>query len=313
MNYGKCLAIVISILICLSLAPVIGNCSASKPSRFVPDLSLLNTYTFDLDGREPFKTPFLAEFQHASSYLYFVAAYHANLTSSPTFQLISRCFKKLPIDAVVLEGFPRAYGFNPTHIIQYYKEGRKGDFYIGGDPAFAGLLAKQRGIPFIGGEPEDKNVCKRLLAKGYSPEDILGFYFVRIVPESKRNHTLETKGVKRAFADCVSWDKPRLGLTTTPFTYNQFKEWYQRRNGASFNAEKLDDDDCAPIAGSKLVIQRISADIWQFRDAYIVQTIASVLDSHKHVLVVYGSSHLSTQRRVLEAMLGKPIRQTNIL
>lgn len=107
--------------------------------------------------------------------------------------------------------------------------------------------------------------------------------------------------------------KPKLGLTTTPFTYDQFTEWYQRRNGTVFNAETFDDDDCAPKANSKLVIQRISADIWQFRDAYILQTIASVLNSHQHVLVVYGSSHLSTQRRVLEAMLGKPVRQVERL
>ena len=43
------------------------------------------------------------------------------------------------------------------------------------------------------------------------------------------------------------------------------------------------------------------------RDRYIVDAIEKLVNRYKSVLIVYGSAHLATQRRALEAAFGKPV------
>jgi hypothetical protein len=227
------------------------------------------------------------------THLYYIAADHANVASSPTFILVSRVFENLPIDAVVIEGLQRSYGFSPECILQSFKSQRHGDFYRWGEPSFAAILASERSIPFTGAEPDDKSVCQQLLAKGYSREDVIGFYFLRQIPQYRRDHTIADKGFRRAFTDFVSTIKPALGLDDQSFDYSQFLHWCRVRNGTNFIPENLEIDDVAPLSEGKLFTQRISAAVGQIR-----------------VLVIYGASHLATQRRVLQSLLGEPVRQS---
>jgi hypothetical protein len=45
----------------------------------------------------------------------------------------------------------------------------------------------------------------------------------------------------------------------------------------------------------------------EVRNGFIVAQIAEILSAYDHVLVVFGGSHLLSQRPALEAMLGKPV------
>jgi len=276
--------------------------------RFVPNLSKLQAYSLELHRLEPFAKPFLAVFKRHDRSLYYVAAHHSNHVSSATFRLIRGCFATLPIDLALLEGFAREEGLSPEGVLADFSRERGHGFYAYGEPSFAAAQAADRGIPFLGAEPPAKEVCRQLLAKGYSAADVLGFHFVQQVPQYKRDGTLPGKSVRKTFAEFVERCKPRLGLTAAAFDYKEFLDWYPNQSGTRFSVKRLTTWDVAPI-GDGTAIQRISAADDLIRNRHILGTTASVLGSYKHVLVVYGASHLACQRPVLEDMLGRPVRQ----
>ena len=67
------------------------------------------------------------------------------------------------------------------------------------------------------------------------------------------------------------------------------------------------DAETAPIATGPLFTQRLSSVVGLVRDRAILDTITMELNRQRSVLVVYGSSHFSTQSRALHAMLGPPL------
>ncbi len=92
----------------------------------------------------------------------------------------------------------------------------------------------------------------------------------------------------------------------SPVTFAEFKLWYQEKMSKAFVLDEIDSEASAPQPKGSYV-QRLSHHISQIRNARTLRTIASSLNEHKIVMVVYGGSHLTVQAPALEDMLGKPV------
>lgn len=91
---------------------------------------------------------------------------------------------------------------------------------------------------------------------------------------------------------------------------NEFEEWYLQHNHTKFDVSKITTMDTAPINDENASFtQKISYFETKIRNINIVKTIANTLNEYNKVLIVYGSGHHAEQKKVLEAMLGKPIIQ----
>jgi hypothetical protein len=278
---------------------------------FTPDNSLLRTYTRGVAAPEPVPPPCVAEFCQGDKHLYFLAARHVHEPSSPTFRLVASCFKSLPIDALIIEGLPRPYGISPSFYLPGTARGGKHNRRQAPirEGTYAAMKASQKGIPFTGGERTDPELHAYLKDKGFSDEDILGWYFTRQVPGEISIRKAMT--VQQYYDRTMKWMKPRLGISEAlPFDFQQFQTWYQDHNHEEFHADEITTDTTAPTNNGELFTQRVSSDVQLFRDSSALDTIASMLEKHDNVLIVYGAGHLFTQRLALEKMLGKPIRES---
>ncbi len=90
-------------------------------------------------------------------------------------------------------------------------------------------------------------------------------------------------------------------------SFSDFKKWYKSKNGHAFKPQIIDSEESAPDTEGTYFTNRLSLAVARVRDRFIVQKIAERLDKDQIVLNVFGASHLATQTRSLEKMLGKPV------
>ena len=169
------------IVFCVILftTPVIFGC-ATAPRL---DGSKIRAWSTSLENEYPQEKAIVAHY-HAGEYdLYDVAAHHTNKFGTETFNLLEEIFNKPDFNVLLIEPIAYFYGQSPKWLIDEAQKGRKSDFIAGGESSLAVLLATEKGIPFFGGEPEHVEIYRQLKKRGYSDEDVLGFYVVRQVPQ----------------------------------------------------------------------------------------------------------------------------------
>ncbi len=282
---------------------------AAKPV-FRADVSLIEPYSPALEKKEPF--PFQASlslFKKGDRQLVYIAANHENSIESPTFRLIKKVFAVYPIEVALIEGVEAA---SPQmRFLDQLRESPPTDFYKGGEPAYTALLADQRYIPFEGMEPSEEILLKAVLKSGFSYEDLMGFYVVRQIPQWRRQGKFDNQPFEDVFQLFVQNYYARWGpVAPWTFTLADFKAWYQKGNGKPFSLEKMDPEEAAPLPGSKLLTHKLSRIVGRIRNQYIVTRIANQLSEKRTVLVVIGYSHLPTQRKAIEEMMGKAVLVT---
>jgi len=263
-------------------------------------------YSYELEQAQPLQPPFLARFERGPAHLLFVAAEHG--CDPRTFRLIDDVLAAHHVGVVVVEGYPAAKGVNPQGYSRHLQEWAASGFCRGGgEGAYAASHGRERGASFVGGEPDEKVVAQAVLEQGFTAEDLLGFYFVRQLPQLRREGALESNGLDASFHTLIEAMEQRAGLEGTAFSLDRFRDWYQRKQGKPFDAATLDDEEPAPIGSGRYFTQRISSVVGIVRDRFIVQRISALLASDKDLLVVYGGSHFVTQRPAFEVLLGKAV------
>jgi len=65
------------------------------------------------------RPPYVLEYQGCGKLLLYVGAVHGSDPHSRTFQVVRAVFAKHPIDFVIVEGFPEAFGISPARMIGY--------------------------------------------------------------------------------------------------------------------------------------------------------------------------------------------------
>jgi hypothetical protein len=274
-----------------------------------PDSRALATWTTELRSKQPDEA-FAAVYARGRSRLVFVGAHHTEEIDSPTFRMINDAYASFDIGSVLVEGVPRSRGPNNERLMQWVasrsqREGR----LEGGELAAAVRGALAEGAVVLGGEPDDSQILDALTSQGISPDDVLGFYTLRTIPQWLRERQIATPDDIQtpALIDAeLARNRERLGLSAANLPgYAAWAEWYARTNGKMFGA-KFELEEAGPLADGRYGSNRIAAAISRSRDTFLLEAIAERLNAGETLLVVFGGSHLMIQRPALDAMLGSP-------
>ena len=277
---------------------------SSKPIQLDPQQNV--PWTEDLEKTAPHPAPYLALFKNKGKRLYYLAAHHDNQVQSPTFKLVRQAFEDYNVKAVMIEGVFASMGESPFAVLKTASVTWEDDFVGDGESGYAAVLATTREIPFFGGEPDDLDVYQAMLAEKYSPEDMVGYYLVRQYPQWVRQKRLEKKSLEKTASEFIAYTCQQFSIPSVNCTtYEKFKLWYKEKNKKDF-PKNFDKEEAAPYSHGRYFTQRISHRVGRFRDAFIVKQIATHLNTHKNVLIVYGASHLLTQLPALQKGLGQP-------
>ena len=126
------------------------------------------------------------------------------------------------------------------------------------------------------------------------------------IPQFKRQKELDKKPIEKLFKNFFKNNARNLGIKqdSNP-DFKEFKTWYQTKNKKVFSLKSFDSKEVAPRISGKFYSQRLSGKVSLERDRFIVKIIAKSLKKYKNVMIVYGKSHLSSQRPAIEELLGK--------
>lgn len=281
---------------------------ATGPLRPAPDR--LQPWTTALRDAQP-EGAYAAVYKAGTERLVFLAAKHENRADSPTFRLIADAFRAFAFDSVIAEGFATSRGANPPRLLQYALEsGANAEgFVAGGETVPTVLGARDEGATLWGGEADDSEIKTRILAQGFSAEDLLGFYVLRNIPQWIGERKIEHAGDPRLEAlvtAALTRNRELLGLPATVLPgYSEWAAWYQALNrqpiGAGFVTEEV-----GPLADGRYGTNRIAHAISRARAVYLHELILTHLNDGESVLVVFGASHLLIHRPALDRVLGAP-------
>ena len=281
---------------------------AMAPLRVAPER--LQPWTTALRDQQP-EDAFAVVYRVGSRRLVFLAAKHSNREDSLTFRLIRDAYAAFAFDSVIAEGFPTSRGANPARIFQYAAEnGARSDGFVeGGETVPTALGARQEGAALWGGEADDADVKRRILAEGFTPEDLLGFYVLRSIPQWIGERQIADAGDARLQAlvtQALARNRETLQLAPDVLPgFAQWAAWYRALNGRPIGAD-FATEEVGPLADGRFGTNRIAYAISRARGAYLHELIVGHLNARESVLVVFGASHLMIHRPALDAVLGRP-------
>jgi hypothetical protein len=280
----------------------------AQPLRPAPDK--LEPWTTTLRDQQP-EDAFAAVYRRGDQRLVFVAATHANRDDSLTFRLIRDAYSAFRFDTVIAEGFPTSRGPNPPKIFEYAaKNGPRADGFVeGGETVPTVIGARDEKAQLWGGEPDDLDVKRQVLAEGLSGADLLGLYALRNIPQWIGERKIENAGDPRLeplVEAVLASDRATLQLPPDVLGgYAEWADWYRRLNGKAIGADFVT-EETGPLADGKFGTNRIAFSVSRARDAFLHNLMISHLQAGESVLVVFGGSHLMIHRPALDDAIGRP-------
>ena len=273
--------------------------------KFKPDYSLIEKWDSATNNALPLTAPFVSQFNLASKRLHYLAACHGGDLESPTLKTVRREFDLFRPDVVILEGMPNTGEVSPSWYLDHCRSQAEQDFAAGGEASYATVLAGERGIAFVSGEPSGRDLYDGLNAQGFSLHDHLGFNASVVIKHHLHSGIVDDAGVAALVENQARSTQHDIGIDDAAFTFDDFRAWYRDRMGSAFSLEHLAATDVSPSdAPDANILQKIMSAADNVRDPHILKTIAQQLETHAKVLVVYGSAHLGKQQPVLQKMLG---------
>jgi len=171
----------------------------------------------------------------------------------------------------------------------------------------------RRGAELWGGKPDEVDVKARVMAQGFSAEDVLGFHVLRTISQWVRKRRVENAGDSRLQFLVEEELRRARGALELPGTvlpgFERWADWYQALNGRPIGPD-LAVEEVGPLSDDPFPSNRIAAAVSQARDAFL---IIKHLNAGKSVLVVFGGSHLMIHRPALDAALGGPCHASESL
>ena len=251
--------------------------------------------------------PVLALYETGSETLGFVAANHTVDPRSMTFRTIRFALETVRPKLVVLEGFPTALGVNPERIVRQARRSGAADAnaFERGEAAFAAGLALGGGTPFVGGEPTDAELARKLVAAGFSQDDVFFSSLYGPLGQDFKSGAFSgpaEPGFERSFRRWAGEIARELGRST-PWV-QAFRDWHQAAYGVALEDDPIWWERDGPGRPGKAgQISRLQT---LLRDRHLHTVLVDAVGRHRRVLTVYGGSHLSTLWRSLEAVMGSP-------
>ena len=286
--------LLVPIIIAVALA------GATSVKRYVPDASLVD-WGPDVESHEEFRFPFAAKYDDGRKRLFYVAGDHSS-GMGPNLKTVKAMFDELKPQAVLVEGMTTEgdFAYRNWGVEDFAKDGFRGT----SESPYAVWLASRRGLPVRGGEPSPRRTLREVRRRGYSEQDLLGFFTVRMVPGWTREGVVGDEAAFRVMASReLGDDRRRLGVKAR-FGYEELLAWYERMTpGVPLREVRY--EHMGPEAdGTRL--QRLSFAVDQARQTRFNGQLENLLGRFDRVLVVFGGSHLCRERRMLERLLGPP-------
>lgn len=283
-------------------------CTACAPP-LRPDPGAIKPWTSELLAQQP-DDAFAAIYVRNRVRLAFVGALHSNRSDSLTFRLIEEAYRSFAFDVLIVEGFPYSWGANPDRVLEILNRSTEVDGFVAdGELIPAARGARDRGAEIRGGEPDDGELLLRLLQRGHSGADVLGFYTLRSVPQWIREQRIDGADDPRITALLqaeLEYNRTSLGLDASVLPdIPSWLNWYRQVNGKPFGAT-FDLEEVGPRVDRPYGSNRIAAAIGDARGAFVLEKIADDMNGGDSVIVVFGSSHLMKLKPALDRMLGAP-------
>ncbi len=280
---------------------------AARPMSPAPEA--LAPWTDALSAQQP-DDAFAAVYRVGRKHVIFLGSVHETDISSPTFKMIEEAFRHYRFDDVIVEGYPTSKGPNPARLLQEAAEQIGPDgFQQSGESVPTERGALSQGAKIWGGEPDDAYVRALMTGKGFSDEDLLGYYVLRVIPqwtrEKKLNDAADTR-LDALVADELTAQRNRLAMAPSVIPDPAvFRAWYARVEGKPLDSG-FSVEETGPRADGPFPMNRIAAAISLARDAHLHELMVGMAGKGHSVLVVYGGSHLMIHRPALDQALGKP-------
>jgi len=268
------------------------------------DANKIRAWSKSLESEYPERNAVIAHYQKGGFEVFYLAAQHTVDLGSDTLNLVAELFKRFEFNVLLIEPFPYSYGESPQWFVDDAEKGKNNKFIPGGESSLAAILASQKNIPFFGGEPSHKDMYLGLKDRGYSDEDIFGFYVVRQIPSWIRDKE-DTEGLlERKAPQFLSFYYQAFDSATRP-TLPDITKWYRTKLGRELGPD-VSNEEVAPLSDGNLLTQKISSDVGNIRDHFTLALIEKMLKEHKRIAVIYGASHFVTLRKSLDSGLGTP-------
>jgi hypothetical protein len=273
--------------------------------KFRPDYRLIREWD---KVALPLPPPFVAEFTRNGKCLYYIAASHEGGVKSATLRTVKYAFDIFKPDVVVVEGIPNTGETSPAWYLEQCRQQAESDFAQGGEGSYATVLAAERGIDFIPGEPSAQVLYEGLLKQGYKLEDLVSWHIAMVlsVPTSYGG-AANDREMREHVERCARNSLEEVGKRDVAFGFDDFCKWYSEKMGVEFSVEHVRAADCFPSDGENAnFLQKMMAAADRTREPHIVKIIAEQLNKYDRVLVVYGAAHAGKQEPVFVKEFGPP-------
>ncbi|MEN0059717.1 MAG: hypothetical protein AAGB31_12835 [Bdellovibrio sp.] len=269
------------------------------------DSQKIRPWSNSLGDEYPHEKAVIAHYQKNRIDLFYLASRHTNTIGDDTLNLVQTLFEKYNFNVLIIESIPYSSGESPKWFLDEAKNGKSDKFIKGGESALAVILADEKKIPFFAGEPDHQDIYRGLKERGYTDEDIIGFYTVRQIPQWVREKENKNGLLKRKIPPFVSHYCKLLSIQSCP-TYVDVMSWYKNKIGHELVAD-VSNEEVAPYSDGTLFTQKISSDVGFIRDRFTLNIIEQMIHKYKKVAVVYGAGHFLTLRKSFDASFGEPV------
>ncbi len=270
-----------------------------------PDLTKLKSFDSGEQVKWGINPPFVVKYSAGDSSLFYIAASHTNEPKSNTFTLIKEAIALQKPQVIILEGFEYSNGVSPDYIIasanQYCVTNVSPKC---NEILYTANYAKSLGIPFVGAEPDDRDMMRLMKDLGYNELDIFGYAFtVSIAGMYEQNIIASLDDLEKEFRK----NRRYYDMLTQNITYDQYYKWLSEKLGKPITLNVLVDRyyiTSPDFSGN--FFQKMSYNEIRIRDQNIINIINSMTQKYNRVLVLFGGGHYLTQRYVLNDLYGEP-------
>jgi hypothetical protein len=232
----------------------------------------------------------------------YVGSEHVHDSENKVFSEIRKKFDTLRPDVVYVEGIERL-NTHPEQVTAALIKMSEENACNEGENIFTAKLAAHAGIPCYSPEPKFADEIAHIENSNFAHRDIFNFYVYQMVYQYQRMHQ------ERKLEECVKYIKDFVK------DFRRVSHWDDAEISSLEQSvlEELDLDNVEKYATAvdpipwehrtQTATNQISRASSSFRDEFIFEQIARGAQTHKKILVVYGSAHAVTQEPALRAFL----------
>lgn len=255
-----------------------------------------------------FRHPHLSHYTKDNKHLYYLGVKHGKDFETRSHDMILQAVSKHKPQLIVIEGLATEAGISPSFGLDPKKPESVARFLNHEENIHTAELAREKKIPFIGGEPSSKQVMAALEKQGHSDKEIMAIYLLRSISKLKRSNSLNKNNLRQYIDGFLSKDPLFEHIPQEErLTFDEFKSWYDSHKHEVGNKDLLSLTTADTYNNVQTVpnyFQRMSKIMERVRDDHLINVIADCASEYDKVMVVYGSAHQFVSEPILEKMFG---------